>query len=576
MKGTGMSAFMYAILCLVYLGFIHSAAGDTVPFLCRQLSGGMIALIMAGNFITEVFRRKRLFPRNIHDAVSLTGMVFFFCLYAISFFFRDSRMMAALPIFPVIVVIIAAVTSIADRQRNRHAYMEHLTRNPAQTILVSFFFLILSGCLLFMMPFATRDGTGMSFIDALFTATSAVCVTGLAVADTVTCFSFSGQLVLLFLIQAGGLGIMILTFFTVFLLRKRVSLADKMLLSYMLSEDDATGLFKALKTIVLTTFVIEGVGAVLLFAGFVPVLGVSVKNVWFSLFHAVSAFCNAGFSLFSDSLESFRRNPMIILTIALLIIAGGAGFSLISEVRQQFAGLLPRLNHARISYPVRRSLSVNNRIVLVATGILLIGGTLIFYILEHGTTMASYSLGEQYLAAFFQSVTFRTAGFNSVPMDALRPATYLFACCMMFIGAASGSTAGGIKVNTVAVLGAAVVSHLRGKRNVSISRYEIDNDRIIKAFIIFFSGILVTGLAVFLLSLTENLPFIHLVYEAFSAFGTTGVSAGITASLSIFSKSVLIVLMFWGRLGALTILAAAGKRPDNVKINHPLADVSIG
>jgi trk system potassium uptake protein TrkH len=322
---------------------------------------------------------------------------------------------------------------------------------------------------------------------------------------------------------------------------------------------------------VLTTLCIEAAGAVLLFFGFVPSMGFTLRTVWYAVFHSVSAFCNAGFALFSNSLEGFRDNPYIIFVFSFLIISGGIGFSCITNIR----AVIDSARQGKCGSE-RARLTLNTKIVITGTAVLLSAGTLLFYILEYSSTMKDYSLGEQYLASFFQSVTFRTAGFNSVPLASLRPATYLLFCIFMVIGAASGSTAGGMKINTVAVLGSALYSYLRGEKHHRIGRAEIADAKVFQACIIFTADILCIVLASVALSVADTAPVEKIIFEVCSAIGTVGVTSGLTPGLPAFAKLVLIFLMYWGRVGALTILSSAAPGTDRAKIRWPQADIAIG
>jgi len=460
-------------------------------------------------------------------------------------------------------------------QKNINRYATHLSANPAITIMLSFAAVIAIGTILFLLPFTSKTGQGLSFLNALFEATSAICVTGLIVVDTVTHFNLSGQIILLVLIQIGGLGIMILTFFTIFVVRRQVSLANKMLLSYMLSEDDTGQLYEALRIIVITTFIIEACGAFFLFIGFVPQLGFSAKTFWYAIFHAVSGFCNAGFALFPDSLVSFSNNPLLLLTIAFLIILGSLGFGVLNNIKEW--GLFHNSFFKKhIKNKSRIFISLNTKIVLMGTGILLLFGTLLFYGLEFTNSMKDLPTWQQYLAAFFQSVTMRTAGFNSISYENLHTGTYLFLIILMFIGAASGGTGGGVKINTIAVIFAALKSFAHGEKKIHLYKYEVDTSRVIQAFIVFSTAIIAVLFGTLILSFTENKPLITIFFEVVSAMGTVGVSAGITDSLSPLGRIVIIMLMFWGRIGALTMLSASIVREDPVKISWPQADISIG
>ena len=349
-----------------------------------------------------------------------------------------------------------------------------------------------------------------------------------------------------------------------------------MLLSYMLSEDDSSSLRSTVLEIVAATFIFEGIGAGLLFIGFMPTLGFSLKNVYYSIFHSVSAFCNAGFALYDDSLESFRLNPLVLLTIAFLIIFGGIGFAVLKDLRLFFTDRIASVFRKQKT-PYKRSLSLNTRIVLILTAALLLAGTLLFYFFEHANTMASYGLAEQYLSAFFQSATLRTAGFTSVPFTNFVLPTYLFMCVLMFIGGNSGGTAGGIKVGTLSILYATARAFFRGEDKVTLGRFQVSENKIKSSAVIFVAGIIVVCAAVFLLSISEKSARLsRLLFEVVSAITAAGLTAGITTSLSVAGKAIIILLMFFGRLGALTIMAAAVFNKDKVNINLPQADIAIG
>lgn len=450
------------------------------------------------------------------------------------------------------------------------SFWDFFVNKPAKTILFSFLLILVLGTILLTMSFATVDHKGLSLINAFFTSTSAVCVTGLIVVDTATTFTFWGKLIIMLLIQIGGLGIMILSFFTVYLFKRRVSLSNKLLLSYLLSDDDMTNIQTSLTSIVVFTFVIEAIGAIILFVGFLPIAESWGQAVFWGLFHSISAFCNGGFSLFSDSLESLRNNYLITGTISVLIITGGISFSVLVNLKAYFLSRHPSKNKLK-----QIPLSVNSKIVLVGTGILLILGTLLVYFFEHGNSMANYSIGEQYWSAFFQSVTLRTAGFNSISFSSLKDSTYFVMIIFMFIGTASGSTGGGIKINTTAVLGATIKSYSKGEHTVRLSNHTISQDRVIHAYLILGSCLSAGIFGTILLSITENASFISIIFEVFSALSTSGVSAGITSALSSFGKIIIIMLMFWGRTGALTILSV-GKKTNTANISLPNAEISIG
>lgn len=554
---------------------MNSGAASRLTAIVDYLILFAVVLELVLNFHFSRYRRQFLGDNRI----SLAFTTVFLLLFAYNKIAISETGLTALSgsLAKVAVILrgIFLMQKIYGRRKKLTRFMDRLTNHPAQTILLSFMVVILAGSLILMMEFTTVDGRGLPFIDALFTATSAVCVTGLIVVDTAVHFTGWGWFVIMMLIQIGGLGIMILSYFTIFTMRRRVSLSDKLLLSYMLSEEDMSNLSRALSNIVVATIIIEICGAVLLFTGFAAAGERGTKAAFIALFHAVSAFCNAGFALYSDSLEGFRTSPVVVGTVSLLIITGGIGFGVLSNLRDS---LTPRIRHplSRLRRGKTPSLNLNSRIVLRYTAMLLGSGLIAVYLLEHGHAMKAYGLADQYLSAFFQSVTLRTAGFNTIPFDALRDSTYLIMILFMFIGGASGSTAGGIKIGSMSVLLASLRSFVRSGKKTTIENMTVSPERITQAYLILLSGICAVFAGTFILSISESAPFLHLLFEAVSAFGTVGLSAGVTGSLSSTGRLVIVLLMFFGRLGPLTILSAAGSGSDADNISYPQGDISIG
>ncbi len=501
------------------------------------------------------------------NALSFSLIFIFTLIFLYAEFFSDSLSPTGITILSVTIRNIFIIAKLYNREKRLQVFIEKMFTNPAQTILLSFAALIFTGTILLMTDFTTVDQKGLSFFKAIFTATTCVCVNGLSLVDIANNFTLFGQIIILILIQIGGLGIMLLSYFTIYIIRRRVSLEDKIILSYMLSEDDTAGIYDSLKNIVFTSFIIEGIGAVLLFLAFSINSEFSLKMLWFAIFHSISAFCNAGFSLFPDGLEGFRQNPLILSIFALLIILGGIGFSCISNLRAFFDGAVKKQ---------KTKLTTNTKIVLAGSAILLILGTLIFYILEFNNTMKDYTLSEQYFSAFFQSITLRTAGFNTISFAKLKPATYLVCSIFIMIGGASGSTAGGMKINTIAVLLYTLRSYVKGEKHITMGKTEIPMEKVLQANLIFLSNIAIFALSVALMCAVEKFPTEFIIFEISSALGTTGITSGITKELSIFSKILLLFLMFWGRIGALTILSASSSDSEKVKIRWPQADISIG
>jgi trk system potassium uptake protein TrkH len=518
--------------------------------------------------------KRHFFKRQLFEVLFLVFFTVLFAYNKFLLFSRESVVYGNLPGKIIIVRNIFVLLKVFGRIRKLSAFVRSLTAHPARTVILSFVLVIVTGTILLMLPFTTPDGLGLSFVDSLFTATSAVCVTGLIVVDTATAFSIWGKLIILLLIQVGGLGIMILSFFMAFILRRSLTVEDKFLISYMTSEKDMRNLGRSIKNIINITLIIEGAGAVLLFLGFRTSLGTNLETLFISVFHSVSAFCNAGFSLFSDSLEGFKSHTLINLTVIVLIILGGLSFLVIMNLKGWLAAGVPNL-FKRKSFSVK-GLSLNTRVVLLGTGILLGLGMLLIYALEHRYSLANLDLKTQYLAAFFQSVTTRTAGFNTISMSGLRNPTYLLMMIFMFIGGASGSTAGGVKINSIALFLAYVNSLLKEKRDVTLFNYAVSKDLVLRALLILMFGLVSVLGAMLILSMTESAPFIQICFETVSAFGTVGLSAGITSALSIIGKYVIILLMFIGRIGPLTLLAAAAQRIRQVQIEYPTGEILVG
>ncbi len=462
---------------------------------------------------------------------------------------------------------------VFSRLRRLSSFFESITTQPAQTILFSFQMVILAGALLLMLPFSSTGAGGLTFIDALFTATSAVCVTGLIVVDTAGAFTIWGQLIILGLIQIGGLSIMIISYFTLFSVRQKVSYQDKLLLSYMLSEQNMNQLSKRVKAIIYSTFAIEAVGALVLAVPFYMNGAMWQETLLLSVFHSISAFCNAGFALFSTSLENFAGNGLVNGTIALLIILGGISFAVLTNFYSITGTRIRALFHP--THTKRERVSLNTYIVIIATPVLIILGMLLFYGLEHTNTLAEMPTGRQYLAAFFQSVTLRTAGFNTIPIGNLTTTTLLCMLPFMFVGAASGSTAGGIKINNAALMYAYLKSVLLNQDSITIRRNSLSRSHVNKAFLVFFFGVFAVSTSTIILSATETAPLEEILFETVSAFGTVGLSTGLTGYLSVTGKIVIVVLMFIGRLGPLTILAAASQPEKGIQISYPRGNILL-
>jgi trk system potassium uptake protein TrkH len=428
-----------------------------------------------------------------------------------------------------------------------------LLHSPARLSILGFAALILSGTGLLMFP-ECSTGKPLDLVDALFTATSASCVTGLAVVDTGTALSFSGQMVVLLLIQVGGLGIMTLSTLFLLIARRRPSLAGHIVIQDTFTHSGEKSLPSILMDVVLFTFAIEALGTVLMLVRFFPGRAFP-EALYFSVFHAVSAFCNAGFSLFTESFSGYRQDWLFNLTTCFLIFCGGIGFLVLSEVNRQFTSTRPFLPR----------LSLHSKLVLSTTAILIVSGTLLILAMEWQNTLAPLALHDRFLAALFQSVSARTAGFNTLPIGGMANETLFVLMLLMFIGASPGSCGGGIKTTTFASLVVLGLSRLRGHMRPHLFRRTIAEASIAKAVsvVMISAVVIVAGAMALLMSELGELPhslsrgkFMELLFEVTSAFGTVGLSMGVTPGLSAVGKIVLTCVMFVGRLGPLVIAVA--------------------
>ena len=440
----------------------------------------------------------------------------------------------------------------------------------AESILaLGFLAVILLGTVLLALPAASRSGKGIGLFDSLFTATSAVCVTGLVAVDTGTTFSVFGQIVLLVLIQVGGLGFMVFATMIMVALGRKISIRGRMLIRESMNGASLSDLSRLTWLYLLLALAIETVGTVFLSIRLVPLLGWK-HGIWMALFHSVSAFCNAGFDLFGNyaSLTAFSGDPLVLLTVAVLIILGGLGFAVILETLRNRQGF--------------RSLTLHTRIVLLTTLGLVLTGTVFYWLAERSNaeTLAGFGEGEKILNAFFQSVTMRTAGFNSFDLSRFRDGSKLFSSVLMMIGASPASTGGGIKTTTFAALVLLMLSVVRGENEVNVARRRLSTDiaRRALAVAVLFLTTLVTGTLI--ISFIENgrFPLADILFEASSAMGTVGVSAIGTPNLHPASRAVRLPMMFLGRVGPLTLAFAVAKRQGRIKTlsKHPEERIMIG
>jgi trk system potassium uptake protein len=435
--------------------------------------------------------------------------------------------------------------------------------HPAQILVIGFGSLILLGTLLFMLPIATYEkGRGLSFIDALFEATSAVCVTGLAVVDTGTTFTLFGEIVLLCLIQIGGWGFMTTGIFMFIILGKKIGLKERLLLQDSLNVFSLAGVVSLVKRIIFITFIVELIGATTLAIrwSFEMPLG---KAIYYGIFHSVSAFNNAGFGLEPDNLSKWVGDPTVNIMVTLLFITGGIGFTVILD-----------LFHKRSL----RKLSLHSKVVLLMTLILNIIGPLIIFISEFSNpeTIGNLQLSDKIWASYFQGVVTRTAGFNTIDIGALNLSSLVFMMALMFIGASSGSTGGGIKVTTFAIIILAFWTVVTNRNDVNLFKRRISWELVNKSLSIVVTAMFFIFLIFFLLTFTEKADMSKLLFETISAFGTVGLSANFTSELSPFGRVLITIMMFIGRLGPLTMAFALLNTRKQAKVRYAEEKILIG
>ncbi|MFA6807502.1 MAG: TrkH family potassium uptake protein [Eubacteriales bacterium] len=437
---------------------------------------------------------------------------------------------------------------------------------PTRILAFGFVGLILIGGVLLSIPYASENGLGTPFIDALFTSTSAVCVTGLVVLDTANHFSTFGEIIILFLIQIGGLGFMTFATFFAILLGRKINLRERIILQESLNQISLEGIVKLVKHVLLFSFTIEGLGAGILFVRWFTEMGWQ-KSFYFAVFHSISSFNNAGFDLMGNfsSLSSYKSDVVVNITIMSLIITGGLGFAVLADLYSK----------------KNKKFTLHTRLVLKTTAILIIVGFLVVFFVEMNNpkTLGGYDLFTKIQASLFHSVTTRTAGFNTLDIQQLRPATLFVTMFLMFIGASPGSTGGGIKTTTFVSILLFIRSIFYGHQYVTIEERTLPYSIIRKSFAIVTLAIFWVSITIGILLLSEQAPFVQIVFETISAFGTVGLSMGLTPHLTVIGKIVIMITMFFGRVGLITIALALGLNNKNSALSHikyPEEKIMIG
>lgn len=444
-------------------------------------------------------------------------------------------------------------------------FAKKMKLSGVQILALGFFVVIFVGGLLLSLPISSANGESTNFLDALFTSTSAVCVTGLVTLDTGTHWNEFGQIVIMLLIEIGGLGFMSFATFIAVLLGRKITLRDRLIMQEAMNTFNIQGLVKMVKYVLSFTFAVQFFGALLLSTQFVPRFGL-LKGIYFSIFHSISAFCNAGFDLFGgfSSLVAYSGNVVVLLTISALIIIGGLGFTVWLEV-YNYRGL--------------KKLSVHSKIVILITVVLIVGGTIFMYLFEmhNPETIGNMGFGDKVLNSFFASVSPRTAGFNSVSTDGMTNSGKFLTIILMFIGGSPGSTAGGLKTATFGIIILTVISVIRGREDTQVFGRRFSKSLVYKAFALLIIGMsLVIGVTLVLSITDPNESFINILYEATSAFGTVGLTTGVTQRLSTAGKIIIMITMYCGRVGPMTVALALIRNKKKQTHKYPEGKILIG
>ncbi len=444
--------------------------------------------------------------------------------------------------------------------------------STTQIIMLSFLGAILLGSALLVLPFSTKSGESVDYIDALFTAVSATCVTGLVTLPTVATWSVFGQIVILILIQIGGLGVITITAGLMVAIHRKMGLKDSQLLSDALNVSTLSGLAEFVKKMLLGTFIIEGAGALLYMIVFVPDFG--AKGIWISIFNSVSAFCNAGIDIVAEnSLCNYATNPLVNVVTCLLIILGGLGYVVWWDIIRVLKDI------KRTKFRCVFKLTLHSKIVLVSTfALILIGGvSILAFEYNNPLTLKNYNFFDKMQIAFFQSITTRTAGFATLPQENLTNASAIICIILMFIGGSPVGTAGGIKTVTIVVLFATTIATVRGKNEVTLFQRNLSKQVTRKAVAVAFSSFIIVALSTILLSLSTDAPALDVVFETVSATATVGLSRNLTSSLNVWGKLILSATMYFGRIGPISLATSFNLKKENINIiKNPTEDVRLG
>lgn len=571
------SAFLLSLAGI--FAFISDFAFALSPENQRWVNGFYFLVLAIGLISTGVryYENKELFKRKvfIFDLITIlyTLGVIFYHFYTRQY--SDHQTVFYDDIWVKFAIVFTFIREFSDLNiKYKRTFL-----NPGQLFIISFLFIILFGAVLLMAPMATVGG--ISFVDALFTSTSAVCVTGLIVVDTATYFTLFGQTIILCLIQVGGLGILTFASYFSYFFKGGTTYENQLVLGDLVNSKTIGDVFSLLKYILLITFTIELLSAFLIYTSIdTSYFESQGEQIFFSVFHAVSAFCNAGFSTLTNNLfeAGFKYNYYLHLIIMVTLVLGGLGFPIVVNIMKYFRYKIVQL----FSFSKKKKkykawvININSRITLVTTFILILVGFIGYYALEQNHTLADHNGFGKIVTALFGATTPRTAGFNTVDMTLLSYPTVIMMLLLMWIGASPSSTGGGIKTSTFAIATLNILSLARGKTRVEIFRREIADITIRRSFAIISLSLIVIGLGIFLITIVDSeLNLKDIAFEVFSAFGTVGLSLGITAKLSSFSKIVLVLVMFIGRVNMLTLVIAVFTKEKRKNYRYPTEEIVI-
>lgn len=554
--------------------------GFSQAVLAQQIIDAFYFVVIALGLIStfaRYYEKKQLLKRKVavFDFISVAYTLYIFYMYLFIGEAFKTDLILENPIWVVLAVILSFIREFSEQKLN----LNRTYFNPAQIFILSFLTIIFLGSLLLMMPKATHNG--ISFIDALFTSTSAVCVTGLIVVDTGTYFTLFGQSIILFLIQIGGLGILTFASYFSYFFKGGSTYENQLTLGEMTNSQKISDVFSTLKNIIVITAIVELVAAILIFFSLdKSLINTFSDKVFFSIFHAISAFCNAGFSTLSNSIyeTGFRFNYGLQLIIIATFVLGGLGFPIVVNIIKFFKHKITNL--FRFSSNVKTYkpwvLNINSRITLVTTISLTAIAFILFLILEYHNTLAEHSFFGKLVNALFGAATPRTAGFNAVDMNALAFPTIMITFLLMWIGASPGSTGGGIKTSTFAIATLNILSLAKGKQRIEVFRREIADISVKRAFATIVLSLIVIGTGIVFITIFDpEKGLLNIAFESFSAYSTVGLSLGITGNLSTASKLIVIAIMFIGRVSMLSIIVAVFKKIKHKNYRYPSEEITI-